>query len=415
MLGHKWIDGMVGVLVLLFCVGLLPSRADERANDIRAEDDRLAQSNLAFGCDLYKTLSKRQGNLFFSPYSVSNALAIVLAGAKGETAEEIARALHVCGDEKTFHASFAHLNKRIQPASHNDTEELLVANAFWRQNGLMLRSAFTAECARSYEVEFGESDFAGNAEGARLSINQWVEHKTKDKIQELLKAGSVSDKTRFVLANAIYFKGKWSVPFAKKLTLEEDFLVDFKERMRVPTMKQKLITDYHSADGMQTVSLPYAGNRLSLYVFMGETEKTLHVFESQLSPQVVNDHLGRLRKHVVDVSMPRFRLTDDILLNEPLSRLGISKGFSLNADLSGIADSREKLSIGSVVHKSYLDVNEEGVEAAAATAVVGITPVSASKPLPNARFVMDRPFLFLIRDKQTGTVLFLGRLMKPRD
>jgi serpin B len=179
-------------------------------------------------------------------------------------------------------------------------------------------------------------------------------------------------------------------------------------------MNLTLVTDYYSADGFQVVAIPYADNRLSLYAFIGENEGIFRDFESRLNPRVVNDLLSRTKKHVVDVSMPRFRLDDHFFLSGPLGALGMSRAFSLNADLSGIADSRENLRLGAVIHKTYLDLDEEGTEAAAATGVIGVNPISFSQPIPKAKIALDRPFLFLIRDNETGAVLFLGRLMNPQ-
>lgn len=403
-------------IVSLFVLGMLPvSRAQEQTGtDPEAGLKTLVQGNNAFAFDLYTQLAKQKGNLFFSPHSVSNALAVVLVGAKGDTAKEIANVLGVQGNEQDFHSSFSSLNKRIQSAADKGSAELSITNAFWRQDGIELRPSFLEDCQKNYSVEFNKSDFLNDSEGARRSVNEWAEAKTKGKIKELLNPGSINNKTRFILVNAIYFKGKWSVPFPKDSTKEATFLAGFKDRVQVPMMNLTLITDYHSADGFQLVAIPYADNRLSLYAFMGESETALRDFESRLSPRVISDLLGRMKKHVVDVSIPKFRLEDHFFLSEPLGRLGMSEAFSLNADLSGIADSREKLRLGAVIHKTYLDLNEEGTEAAAATAVIGVNPSSFSQPIPRAKIVLDRPFLFLIRDNETGAVLFLGRLMNPR-
>jgi serpin B len=369
----------------------------------------MIRGNDEFALDLYANLRGRPGNLFLSPYSLSTALAMTYAGARGETAEEMARTLHFSLPPDRLHAAFSNLIRQI----HGDGEPrpylLAVANALWGQEG----EEYLPEFLRLLEDHYGAGLRRVNfrdPERARRAINAWAEEQTRGKIPDLLPPTLPRPDTALALTNAIYFKGDWSSPFARKATLEEDFRVAADQSLRVPMMHQAGRFPYLDGGTFQALELPYAGDALSMVVLLPKEVDGLAALEESLSAARLAGWLRTLADRRVEVALPRFKVEAGLELQDVLAAMGMPLAFTGDADFSGI-DGTHELFISAVIHKAFVDVNEEGTEAAAATAV--LMSRSAARPEPSATFRADHPFLFLIRHKGTGSILFLGRLASP--
>jgi serpin B len=364
-----------------------------------------------FAFDLYAKLRSQKGNQFFSPYSISTALAMTYAGARGQTADEMARTLHFTLGRDKLPPAFAALLQQTR-GDPKRGYQLDVANALWGQKDYGFLPDFLRTTQTYYGAGLREVDFAAT-EQARRTINRWVEEQTHDKIKELIQKGILSANTRLVLTNAIYFKGDWAVRFDKKQTFAEAFHLAPGKTVQVPMMHLTAHFRYGGGEDFQALELPYGKGDLSMLVLLPKEVGGLPALEKKLSADWLAGLLGRLRNGEVVVSLPKFRLTRDYGLAKILAAMGMPTAFQAGkADFSGMVGSREKVFISAVIHKAFVDVNERGTEAAAATAVV----VDAAPAEPPARmlFRADRPFVFLIRDNRTGSILFLGRVSNPK-
>ena len=363
-----------------------------------------AESVNQFTFDLYKKVSSGTGNLFLSPYSISSALAMVYGGARGETADEINSALRFGGQGAT-HPAFSYLRKTLNGIQEKGDVQINVANSLWPQKDYTFLPDYLAMAKEFYGVEIESVDYKGDTEGARGRINNWVEAKTMDRIKNLIAEGMLDKATKLVLANAIYFKGNWATRFKKEATRDLPFFVSPSEQVDVPTMIQTGDFKIAFSDTFQALELPYKGDGLSMLVLLPQTADGLPELEKILSPEMLSGL--QFNQQEVFVQLPKFKLEWKFELGDTLAGMGMPSAFSDQADLSGMDGSRS-LSIGFMVHKAFVEVNEEGTEAAAATAV-GIRATSMP-PM----FEANRPFLFLIRENATGTILFIGRVMDPR-
>jgi serpin B len=381
-----------------------------------ADKTALAEGNTAFALELYGKLREGKGNLFLSPYSVSTALAMAYAGARGKTAQEMAAALKFGLKPEKLHPSFAALIHDFHGADRQKHYQLHVANALWRNKASRFLDEFQQTLRANYGGVLREVDFQGDPEASRLAINDWVKQKTQGKIPELLAPGQITPSSRMVLTNALYFKGSWDQPFNKAATRDEPFHVSADRKVNVPLMHQTDRFRYLDGGDFQALELAYTGRDLAMVVFLPRKVDGLAQFERGLTAEKLKKWLDALGGHQVIVYLPRFTMTSEFKLKPALAELGMASAFDPDrADFSGIHDGKEKIVVNEVIHKSFVEVNEEGTEAAAATAVDA--PKSAAKedrPPPPPLFRADRPFLFLIRDMRTGTILFLGRLTEPQ-
>lgn len=371
----------------------------------------IVKGNTEFSLDLYRQLSTSEGNLFFSPYSISNALAMTYAGARGQTAAEIAQVFHFQLEPNRLHPAFAELIAALEPESAS-TYELAIANRLWGQKNYGFLPEFLNLTERYYSAPLQEVDFINATENARLTINAWVEQQTQNKIQDLLSQGILNPLTRLVLTNAIYFKGNWLVPFDASTTQNQPFYLSSGETIDVPMMHQMEYWNYAHLDGLQVLELPYEGETLSMVILLPEQIDGLVQLEQQLTPDNLQEWLSSAQEFPmmmdgapVSVWLPKFKLTSTFELEDTLSAMGMPQAFT-NADFSGMNGQRD-LSISKVIHKAFVDVNEQGTEAAAATAVLMATRGG------NQTCRIDRPFIFLIRDRNSGSILFLGRVVNP--
>jgi serpin B len=368
----------------------------------------LVQGNNTFALDLYRELATEKGNLFFSPYSISTALGMTYGGARGDTAAQMATTLHFGLPPERLHPAFGSLIKEINGAGKPRKYQLQTANRLWGQKDYGFLPEFLKLTETNYGAGLKEVNFAGATEEARKAINAWVEKQTRDKIKELIKPGILTPNTRLVLTNAIYFKAAWMHPFSEKSTVKGDFHVGADKKVTVPLMHGGVRTGYFKGDDFEALNLPYESYDLSMIVLLPKAGG-LADFEKRLTAANVQGWLGKLRTHRVTVTLPKFKVTAEFMLKPTLSRMGMPLAFdSRKADFSGMT-TREKLWISHVIHKAFVDVNEAGTEAAAATAVV----MEGRSAPPPATFRADRPFVFLIRDNRTGSILFAGRVTDP--
>lgn len=377
-----------------------------------------------FALDLYGQLGTGPGNLFFSPYCISKTLAMVYAGARGETAAEFAAVLHFTGDALQPHRGFLEmrqqLNRRLAPTggvgklpfSKRGSVQISQGAALWGQRGYGFRQSFLDQLREFYGAGLAEVDFAVRDQACKI-INIWVERQTAGKIPTLFEPNSLGPNMRLVLASAIYFKGDWANQFKKGSTNPEPFHVNRQDIVPVPMMNQTATFGYAEADAVQVLQMPYAGKSLAMLVLLPRDVDGLPALEKTLSAEKLAGWSKELSEQKVRVTFPRFKMEREINLPAALKDLGLKKAFTPGeADLGGMT-SRESLWVDAVVHKAVVDVTEEGTEAAAATGAVmralGMAPAEPQVPV----FRADHPFLFAIQDLQTGVILFLGRFAQP--
>ncbi len=380
-----------------------------------ADLDRLIADNNAFAFDLYQKLRTENGNLFYSPLSISMALSMVYAGARGETATQMAQTMHYALSQEKLHPAFNRLDLELNARRNNvgpdsgDGFTLRVVNAIWGQKGKSWLSTFLDTLAVNYGAGLCILDFMADPEAARQTINGWVAGQTEQKIQDLLPKGAIDSATRMVLTNAIYFKASWAYPFDKSETNDDVFTLLDSSSVTTPTMNQTGDFPYAAGDGYVALALPYAGDDLSMIIVLPESDQ-FQTFESLLTAEKISDVTARLTNTRIALSMPLFQIEDPTSLSNILGSLGMTLAFLPGeADFSGM-DGTRALRISEVLHKAFVNVNEEGTEAAAATAV--IIDAGASPSLP-VEVKVNRPFIFLIRDK-TGVILFIGRVVNPQ-
>lgn len=379
------------------------------------EVTELAAANAAFAFDLYRALRGAEGNLFFSPYSISVALAMTYAGAAGNTADQMASSMHFTLPRDRLHPAFNAYALDLQNRAEAETEgtafELSVANSLWGQQDFPFRREFLDLLAEHYGAGMRLVDFAADPEAARLAINGWVSDETRDKILDLIPSGAIDPLTRLVLANAIYFQAGWLHPFEAEATTTEPFHLLDGTTVDAPLMHQDRAYGRSVRDGYRAVELPYASGNMSMLILLPD-EGEFRSVEEALGPEMVQQLVDELTFGPVILSLPRFSYDSDFSLEAALRNLGMTDAFDPgSADFSGM-DGRRDLFIGSILHKAFVSVDEHGTEAAAATAVImELTSAYLDEPIV---FTVDRPFLFLIRDRETGSILFLGRVLDPR-
>ncbi len=372
------------------------------------------KGNNGFATDLYTRLKdKTSGNLFFSPYSISAALAMTYAGATGETQKQMAEVLHFTVPESELNQAMDRIRKSLL-ADKKKGYQLQVANRLWGQKGHEFLPEFLQMTRKFYGAELGVLDFAQDAESARQEINQWVGKQTEDKIKDLLPVNSVDATTRLVLTNAIYFKGNWQEKFNKNATKDAPFHVSADREITVPMMHQTKSFGYRVTEDLQVLEIPYAKGELSMVVLLPKEIEGLPQLEKNLTQANLQEWTKGLRRQKVFVYVPRFKMTSQFGLKDTLQAMGMTLAFDQKADFSRMS-SKEGLCISAVIHKAFVDVNEEGTEAAAATGIIMAPTAAPFRPQEPIIFRADHPFLFLIRDNQTGSILFVGRVANPKE
>jgi serpin B len=410
-----WVCCVMGVN----CYGAVDPNRNDGSNDIK----EAVAGNSDFAFALYgklkddpnatKPKGKPNGNLFFSPYSISTALAMTYAGASGNTEKQMAETLHFTLTVKRLYPALGALQKQLIQENKSRGYRLLMANALWLQKGEPLMKEFLDVTKDYYGAGISQLDFINETENSRKKINNWVEEKTEDKIKDLIPPNGVDPNTKLVLTNAIYFKGDWKTKFRWWRTRRMDFNVSAKDKIKIRLMHLKEIFRYYEDEKMQVLELPYKSDELSMLVLLPKEIESIKEVEDTLTTEGLNALLSKMWNAKVDVYFPRFKMTwGTFVLNNTLAALGMPDAFDPEkADFSGM-NGKKNLWIDNVFHKAWIEVNEKGTEAAAATAVGMYRKGAAGL---SAVFRVDHPFIFIIKDNRTGSILFMGRVMNPAE
>jgi serpin B len=376
---------------------------------IAAANASISNSIDNFTFKTYSLLSSESGNLFFSPFSISTALSMAAEGAGGRTMEEMRNVLELSNDSSANRKMFENLLDSLN--ARNAGYNLSIADAIWIEKTFSVRQEFSSALSTYYHALAQQADFANNPEGERTNINNWVAGKTNNRILDLILQGGLNSLTRLVIVDAIYFKGNWAQQFDKNDTHNAPFFISPSRNVNVPMMhiSKSENASYYSDNELQALEMDYQGDNLSMLILLPESNHSLSEFEAGLSSTEISDIRAKLVRQPVQIWLPRFSMTKSREMSDLLKELGMKSAFDpYSADFSGI-NTTEGLYISGVFHKAFINVNETGTEAAAATAVV--VGATAFAPLPEFR--ADHPFIFFVMDKPTGSILFMGRVADP--
>jgi serpin B len=372
----------------------------------------VVNGNNQFAFDLYAKYKTKDGNIFFSPYSISSALAMTYEGAKGTTADQMQKVLHFPKDEIARREAFLGINSQIN--GQGKKYQLRTANALWAQKDYKFKADYFSLVEKYYSGKATNMDFISDTEKSRVTINKWVEEQTNNKIKDLIPQGAIDRMTRLVLTNAIYFKGLWLEQFNKNSTQERDFRVDQNTTVKAQMMSftgEKANFSYTETENAQVLELPYQGNELSMLILLPKNND-LPAVEALLAPEQLTALKRGLRNQRVDIFIPKFKFETKYFMAQDLRSMGMPIPFSGGAaDFSGMTGSKD-LYISEVIHQAFVEVNEEGTEAAAATGVV-MRATSIMLPAQPKIFNANHPFLFFIQDRMTGNILFMGKVKNP--
>jgi len=416
-MNQKAVSGGVIAIIVIAAVTaglfLYPYEPDQppQADDIASTQEGIqavVDANNQFSFELYSELNKNEnGNIFFSPYSISSALAMTYEGAKGKTADEMKSVFHFPENEilrPNFAAIYNEINKK------DKSYKLNTGNALWVQKDYPFLDTYLATVEKYYGGKAANLDFIGETEKSRQTINSFIEEQTNNKIKDLIPAGVLGPLTRLVLTNAIYFKGNWEWEFDKSDTHEQDFKIAPENIVKVPMMymkPDKATFNYAENDDLQILEMPYKDEEVSMLILLPKED-----LESlgSLTTEKLNEWKNSMQEQKLSaIYFPKFKFETKYTLNENLIALGMPTAFAEAADFSGMTGQKD-LFIDKVIHQAYVDVNEEGTEAAAATAVVMVLTAMPQEKI----FRADRPFIFIIQEKQTGNILFMGEVVDPR-
>ena len=406
---HLAILGFVSIPV----VAAAQSTPGQTADPPSSTQLEAVKGSNAFAIDLYRQLHSQPGNLFFSPESISTAFAMAYAGARGQTASEMQHVFHFDLPPAQLHPAMGALLASMN-APHKGYQ-LRVADALWAQQDASFLPAYLKLVQSDYGAGFHRVNFRTSPESVRATINQWVEKQTNNKIQNLIAPGVLTPATRLVLTNAIYFKGDWLNTFEKSETQNEEFHLSPAQFIMAPLMHRSGSYQYFDGGTFQELELPYAGDELSMVVLLPKAIDGLPALEQSLTSTAAADWIGNLEpQDKVILTFPRFTMTQQFELSSALSAMGMEQAFGGAANFSGITG-KPGFTISDAIHKAFIDVNEQGTEAAAATSIImrataARVPFAAPPPIV---FRADHPFLFLIRDMKTGAILFVGRVTDP--
>ncbi len=417
---YTWLTVAVLLGVALLAGGL---RAVDKTEPFEPTPEQLramqkvAGGNNAFAFDLYAHLAKKDGNLFFSPYSIESALAMTYAGARGRTAEQMEDVLRLPWSQDKLHPAFADLTKLFnrppEDRKGKPVYQLTVANALWGQKGFPFRKEYIALVKKHYGAGLSTLDFVRKPAKSCSTINKWVEKQTKDKIKDLIPRGAIHKLTRLILTNAVYFKSGWVEEFDEKNTKDRPFTTAAGKKVTVPLMHQEHRFMYAETDELQVVLLPYDSHELSMVVLLPRKADGLPAVMEDLDADAMNKLTSGVRNELVQLYLPKFKFTAQFRLGETLQKMGMTDAFGPKADFGGMTTA-EKLAISEVIHKAFVAVDEKGTEAAAATAVMMVGTAMPPQPPKPKVFRADHPFVFAIRHNRTNAILFMGRVTNPK-
>ena len=372
----------------------------------------LAEANNKFAFKLFQELqTTNDNNLFYSPFSISTALAMTYGGARGTTAIQMSKTMEfLVGDQ--FHSDYKNLLNSLSEVTKGGII-LNIANSLWAQKDFKFLPSYFTLVKSNYNSEIKNVDFQNNLkrENSRKEINSWVEQKTNDKIKDILKQGDLNEDTKLVLVNAIYFYSDWAKPFKKAETEPRDFFLLGGSQIQVPLMFQKESFGYYEDSKIKALEIPYKDKKVSMLIFLPNTNNGITEFEKTFDSGYYQKIIASLHSNLVRLYLPKCQLTFKVNLKTTLSHMGMPMAFSAGADFSGMTGKKD-LCISEIIHQAFINVDELGTEAAAATAVV-MKGALATPPRPSKVFKADHPFIFCIKDNATGSILFMGKIMKP--
>ncbi len=372
-----------------------------------AQAQDIIESNNRFTFDIYKLLSKTDKNLIFSPASITSAIAMTYVGAKSNTFDEISNTFYFNKNISEFNKTY---NKLVENYSDKkSTVSLFNANSLWIQKGLKLNTEFLENNKKYYLSSANFTDFISNPEKSRITINDWVGKNTNNKINDLIKPSAIDNSTRLVLVNALYFKGAWLTKFKKGNNTNDDFQIGRKEFVKTAFMNNSFSSWYYEDKYCEIIDIPYSDEQISLLVILPKSYKKLKKVEKKLNYNYYLNYIDNKSKKRIKLSFPKYNIESEFDLNTSLKQLGIKEAFTMSADFSGITGN-EKLYISKVVHKATIELDEEGTEAAAATAVF---MRKTSINVDEVSFKANRPFIYMIRNQKTNTIYFVGKVLNP--
>lgn len=363
-------------------------------------------SNNMFAFDFYKQVSaSEKGNIFFSPFSLSASMGMVYAGSKNATENQISKVFHFPTNNDKFHSQQGVILKRL---STPDSVQLNIVNKLWAEKTYPFKKNYSKLMKKAYSASVEPMDFINNFEKSRLIINGNIYKSTNEKINDLLPSGSLNSLSRLVITNAIYFKGDWKIKFKKDRTNEANFYPTPQNPIKCMMMGVKSRFNYFEDSKIQAIELPYAGDKISMVIILPNVNQSIDEAARNFTADSLEKILSGFTNQSITISIPKFKLSTGYQLKQTLSSMGMPLPFSDNADFLGMS-SKKDLKISDVFHKAFIDVNEEGTEAAAASGVV----IAMKSVINDKFFIANRPFMFLIRDKVSGTILFMGRITDP--
>ncbi|MBN1366424.1 MAG: serpin family protein [Dehalococcoidales bacterium] len=380
----------------------------------KTDTENLVYGNNTFALELYQSLKGSEGNLFYSPFSISSALAMTYAGARGETADQMEATLHFLLPQSQLHTAFKNISdtitNRVYESDGAEIEGFMLrnVNALWGLQGYPFLDSFLNTLTENYGSELTTLDFINEPEESRIIINDWVSERTENRINNLLQQGAITPFTRLVLTNAIYFKAGWLYEFYEGNTIDGTFNLIDDKTVSVPMMKQTETFKYGKGTDYQAIELMYRGQATSMVIIL-PANGHFESFQDNLDYPILEGIIKNMEHEKVNLTLPKFEFSADFELGKTLEEMGMPLAFTEQADFTGMADTYEPLFISKVIHKAFVAVDEKGTEAAAATAAI-IVVTAPAKPVD---MNIDRPFIFLIRDMETDAIMFIGRVMNP--
>jgi serpin B len=373
----------------------------------------LVEGNNAFAFDLYQTIKKDDDNLFYSPYGISKTLAMVYAGARGETAKEMAESLQFILEDNRLYRAFGSLDQELSRRGTNKGYrnkkgfEFYTVNVLWAQKGYTFFREFFSIINEGYKAELKTTDFAKNPEKSRIAINKWISNQTKNRIKNLIPQGAIDTLARLIMTNAVYFNAAWNAPFEQAATYNDYFYLLDGNPVVVPMMRQTDFFGYADGENYQALDMYYDGSELSMLVLLPR-EKQFASFQNSLNAELVSSIIKKLEYREVALTIPKFKFGCGFNLNKALTMIGISHAFTRDADFSGVTSGKD-IYINNFMHSAFISVDEAGTEAASVSAMMA----AAAEPGESVEIIINRPFIFLIRDIATKLILFVGRVINP--
>jgi len=381
------------------------------ASSIHAQEiSEQVKNNNSFTFELFNYLDNNE-NLFLSPFSVSSALAMTYEGAKGKTRTEMSKVLHFPQENLKVNKDFSEIINKTQSSRSSKHYTFNIANSLWAQQDFNFLHSYFETIKKYYHAPIQMVDYkdAGNLEKVRLGINKWVESKTNNKIKDLIGTGDLDDETKLVLVNAVYFLSEWQKAFKKEST-KKDIFYSFNEKVEKDFMRTSSRMKYLKSEKCQMLEVPYKNNKASMIIVMPNENQNFNEFKKSFNSETLSSSLKKASYENIRLILPKFKIEFKTDLSKTLSNVGMKRAFTGRADFSGMT-CKKNLRIDKIIHQTFINIDEAGTEAAAATAVVmkRITSVGPSK---KTEFKANRPFMFVIRENSTGSILFIGQLVK---